>query len=109
MIFNINNHEFTIEEIEQKDIKEVLKSKNDTAEQVGKYFGLTCFDDNKIYLDSDLIEDRKRSTLAHELTHCYIGNCMSHQDRAYTEEEVCDLVANCHDFVSGVVNKYFDK
>ena len=108
MNFEINRQNFRIEEVSQKEIKDILEDKNDKIEPTGKYFGITCFDDNMIYLDKDVVGDRKRSTLAHELTHCYIANCMSHQDKIYTEEEVCDLVANCHDFVNTVVNEYFN-
>lgn len=107
MSFEINRQNFKIEEVTQKEIKDILEGKNDKIEPIGKYFGITCFDDNMIYLDKDVVVDRKRSTLAHELTHCYIANCMSHQDKIYTEEEVCDLVANCHDFVNEIVNEYF--
>lgn len=109
MEFDINNQRFIIKEVTQKEIKDILTEKNDKIEQTGMYFGVTCFDDNTIYLDANLKQDRKRSTLAHELTHCYIANCMSHQDRIYTEEEVCDLVSNSYLFVNEVVNGYFNQ
>ena len=77
--------------------------------EYGKWFGVTFFDLNKIFIDKDLPDDRKRKTLYHELTHCYINSYIGHTDREYCEEEVCDIVANCSEIIGRVVNEYFDK
>lgn len=44
--------------------------------------------------------DRKKSTLIHELAHCYIDNYITHCDKQYTEEDVADIVANLHDIIT---------
>lgn len=48
--------------------------------------------------------DRKKSTLIHELAHCYIDNYITHCDKQYTEEDVADIVANLH--YSIITNNY---
>ena len=60
----------------------------------------------KIYIDEDLPADRKKATLIHELTHCYIDNYITHCDKQYTEEDVADIVANSYDIIHDIVEQY---
>ena len=52
--------------------------------------------------------DRKKATLIHELTHCYIDNYITHCDKQYTEEDVADIVANSYDIIHEIVEQYFE-
>ena len=112
MKFKINNRNWEIKEVSQKEIKEKEKEYynngvyNNPVED-GRYFGITYHDEQLILIDKDLHPERKRITLMHELTHCYINCFMTHQDFEYNEEFVCDIVANSHDIIHDITNEYF--
>lgn len=54
-------------------------------------------------------EDKwKRSTLLHELGHCYIITYITHQDKNYNEEDVVDIISNSHDIIRNIADKYFE-
>lgn len=108
MKFKINNKTWEIKELSQEDMKAELKKHYDTVESNGKYFGLTYADIQTIFLDKDLCPERKRSTLLHELGHCYIVTYITHQDKNYNEEDVTDIISNSHDIIREIVDKYFD-
>ena len=111
MKFKINGCEWQIKELSQNDIrKEMLQRADEEIEskpELGRYFGVTFHDVQIIYLDKNLPNDRKRKTLIHELTHCYISCYITHQEKNYDEEMVADIVANSHDIICGIVGKYF--
>lgn len=114
MKFKINGIDWKIEEKSQEEIKTIINTKKaESVENVksldSRFFGVTYPDDLVIYLDKDLPEQRKRLTLLHELTHCYIGLYITHIDKNYSEEDVCDIVSNSHDIVKSIVDKYFRK
>lgn len=76
--------------------------------QKGKYFGLTYFDEQKIYIDKDLHVQQKVQTLLHELMHCYIGSYIfCSQEQMFNEELVCDISANSHIMITNIICKYF--
>lgn len=51
----MNNREWEIVELSQEDMQNHFKDyKWDGEPQKGKYFGLTYFDEQKIYIDKDL-------------------------------------------------------
>lgn len=107
--FKINNKNWEIKEISQEQMREQLKQHNDRVEEFGKYYGLTYADTQTIYLDKDLCIDRKRTTLLHELGHCYINTYITHLDQNYSEEDVVDIIANSHDIIREIVDKYFNQ
>ena len=107
--FKMNDNNWTIEEKMQSEIQETMKQRGNEIEKGSKWFGITMTDTHQIFLDQDLHEDRKRNTLKHELTHCYIVNFMSHIDRNFCEEEVADIVANSIDIINKIVTDYFSK
>ena len=72
--FKMNDNNWTIEEKMQSEIQETMKQRGNEIEKGSKWFGITMTDTHQIFLDQDLHEDRKRNTLKHELTHCYIVN-----------------------------------
>lgn len=113
MKFKINNREWTITETSQESIKNMQNIRRANEEENLKsidtrYYGITYCDIQKIYIDEDLPADRKKATLIHELTHCYIDNYITHCDKQYTEEDVADIVANSYDIIHEIVEQYFE-
>lgn len=106
MKFKINNKTWYIKELSQEQMKEELKKHYENPDLNGKYYGLTYADIQTIFLDKDLCSDRKRSTLLHELTHCYIDNYITHCEKQYSEEDVADIVANSYDIIHEIVEQY---
>ena len=103
MKFKINDRKWEIKEVNQDKMRELehdVDSKN-------TYFGLTIYEEQKIYLLEDLKSEQKRQTLIHELFHCYIGVYASFQDFQINEEVVCNLVGNSHDIIHKIVVDYF--
>lgn len=115
MKFKMNGVEWKIFEASQEAIKQINNSragsgeKDDVKSLKDRYYGITFTDLCKIYIDEDLPKDRKRKTLIHELTHCYIVSYITHQDKSYDEEMVADIVANSHDIIRRIVDEYFSK
>ena len=107
MQFKINNKTWEIKELSQEEIKQEMKRHFENPVMEGKYFGITYSDIQTIYLDKDLCNERKRSTLLHELTHCYIETFITHLSRSYSDEDVCDIVSNSHDIIRDIVDEYF--
>lgn len=107
--FKINNKTWEIKEIQQEQMREEIKKRNDRFDEYGKYFGITYSDTQTIYLDKDLCLERKRTTLLHELGHCYINTFITHLDKNYNEEDVVDIIANSYDIIREIVDKYFGK
>lgn len=105
--FMINNQSWQIKEITQEEMREELKKHNDRIDEFGKYYGLTYADIQTIFIDKDLCVDRKRTTLLHELAHCYILAYITHLDRNYSEEDVADIIANSHDIISKILSNYY--
>lgn len=111
--FKINNKSWTIEEKSQSEIKKMQNERRANEEENVKsldtrYYGITYCDIQKIYIDKDLPTDRKKSTLIHELSHCYIDNYITHCDKQYVEEDVADIVSNSYDIIAEIINKYFN-
>lgn len=112
MKFKINNREWTITETSQSDIKNMQNIRKANEEENIKsidtrYYGITYTDTQKIYIDEDLPNDRKKATLIHELTHCYIVSFITHCDKTYSEEDVADIVSNSYDIIHEIANNYF--
>lgn len=99
MKFKMNNRDWEIKEVDDKDFIELT---NDDS----YYFGLTIRDEQQIWLNKNLCKEQKRQTLMHELLHCYIG-CYLFNQESYTEEHVCNLSANAHDLIHKIIEEYF--
>lgn len=112
MKFEINSCVWIIKEVTQEDIKKEMETRYNRHIEgepcnEGRYFGTTYHDMQIIYLDKELPIDRKKKTLLHELTHCYIGSYITHMDKTYCEEDICDIVSNSYDIINKIVEKYF--
>lgn len=109
MKFKINNREWEIKELSQEEIRQhMIEYKYSGKPQLGKYYGQTYFDEEKIYIDKDLSKGQKRQTLLHELMHCYIGCYLFQNNKDYTEEELCNISASSHDIIHEILDKYFN-
>ena len=111
MNFKINNRGWEIIELSQREIKDIQnKRRANEDENINsvdtRYHGITYVDVQKIYLDKDLPEDKKKATLIHELVHCYISNYITHSHKQYCEEDVADIVANSFEIITEIVNNY---
>lgn len=113
MKFKMNNVEYTIKEVSQQEYKE-LRIKEDEEDGVeisdvknGIYQGSTYYTKGIIYIDKNLPHEIKRKTLIHELTHCYIREYITHEEKNYSEEMVADISANSHDIIHKIVEDYF--
>jgi len=114
MTFKINNCEWIIKELSQEQMKAELQKRyareiEEEPSHSGRYLGLTFEDTQTIMLDEELPNDRKRKTLLHELTHCYINMYITHENKTYCEEDICNIVANSYYIITEIVNKYFEK
>lgn len=107
MKFKINEKEWEIIETSQEEMKSELKKHYEEPIQNGRYYGITFPDNQIIYIDKDLHIERKKTTLIHELSHCYIVTYITHQDKNYNEEDVCDILANSHYIIHNIVEDYF--
>ena len=113
MKFKINNRIWEILEVSQAEIKTMQNERKANDEEdiksiASRYYGVTYCDICKIYIDKDLPIDRKKATLIHELTHCFIDNYITHDEKQYSEEDVADIVSNSFDFINEVVKQYID-
>lgn len=102
MKITVNNQTWKIKEVPYESGKLVV---NGTFRQ-----GTTHFHTQTIYLSNDLLEDRKREVLLHELTHCFLYATQAYVDKEnFTEEEVCEFVALYGAKVTDIMRKYFEE
>lgn len=99
MKFKMNDITYVIKEVSQKEYKE-LRVKEDEEDDVeisdvknGIYQGSTHHTKGIVYIDKNLPHEIKRKTLIHELTHCYIREYITHEEKTYSEEMVADRLA----------------
>lgn len=99
MEFIINNSKWQIKEISQEEM-DYENSKD------GYYtHGYTSYKENIIYINKTSPE--KERTLKHELTHCWLYMYGHNQDdKQFTNEDVCEIVASINDFINNIINKY---
>lgn len=98
MKFEINNTEWTIELVEEATINNEMK--NDGT------LGVTIYKTQTIMLQKDQANIIK--TLKHELTHVWLYEYGHNQndDKTFSYEDVCEIVASSNDFVNEIVNQY---
>lgn len=110
MKFCIDDISWEIKEISQEEIRRILKERNekelDSKPDLGRYLGVTIPDENIIYLDKNLAKSRKEKTLIHELTHTYISEFITHSEKSYSEEDVCDIMANAFFTINTIFQEY---
>lgn len=101
MKFKINNTEWTIEEVDEATINNEMK--NDGT------LGVTIYKTQKVMLLKDQANIIK--TLKHELTHVWLYEYGHNQndDKTFTYEDVCEVVASSNDFINEIVKEYLEK
>ena len=113
MKIEMNGIKYTIKEVSQKEYKKLRVQEDELVQAkspdmtTGVWYGASHHYINVIYLDKTLPRDRKRKTLMHELVHCFISEHITHEEKQYDEEMVCDIVANSHDIIENIVKRYF--
>ena len=110
--FKMNNRSWTIEEKSQEEIKKYQTERRANEDEniksiTPRYYGVTHVDIQKIYIDKDLLPDRKKQVLIHELTHCYIAEYITHSENQYSEEDIADITSNSFEIIENIVNSYF--
>lgn len=112
MEFELNGIYYKIVEISQKEYKEFRKKEdendgcNSDDTKTGIYLGATHYKTCTIYLDKDMPMERKIKTLYHELGHCYINEFIGHENNNFSEENVCDIIANSHAMIESIVRRF---
>lgn len=69
--------------------------------------GITYFDSHKIYIDKDMMPDKKRNTLLHELVHAVLFSTQVEVKKKYTEENLCDFIGMYGDLIHNTADLYF--
>lgn len=98
MEFKINNTEWTIEEVDEATINNEMKSDGT--------LGVTIYRTQTIMLLKDQANIIK--TLKHELTHVWLYEYGHNQndEKTFTYEDVCEIVASSNDFINEIVQAY---
>ena len=91
-------------------IKEISREEMDYDKGRSGYYthGYTCYSENVIYINKTSSE--RIRTLIHELTHCWLYMYGHNQeDKKFTNEDVCEIVASMYNFISDVCKKYSER
>lgn len=101
MRFKINNTEWIIEEVDEATINNEMKADGT--------LGVTIYKTQKIMLLKDQVNIIK--TLKHELTHVWMYEYGHNQndDKTFSYEDVCEVVASSNDFINEIVQEYLKK
>lgn len=101
MKFKINNTEWTIEEVDEATINNEMKADGT--------LGVTIYKTQTIMLLKDQANIIK--TLKHELTHVWLYEYGHNQndDKTFSYEDVCEVVASSNDFINEIVRQYKEK
>ena len=110
--FKMNNRNWKIEEKSQEEIKQYQNERRSNEDENirslnPRYYGITYVDIQKIYIDRDLLPDRKKQVLIHELTHCYIAEYITHSENQYSEEDIADINSNSFEIIKEIIDSYF--
>lgn len=96
MQIKINNALWTIKIVDEAVINNIMKTDGS--------MGLTIYKTQEILLLNEQANIIK--TLKHELTHAWLYE-YGHMDReSYSQEDVCEIVSSCNEFINDVVNRY---
>ena len=101
MKFKINNTEWAIKEVDEATINNEMKQDG--------ILGVTIYKTQEILLLKEQANIIK--TLKHELTHVWLYEYGHNQDdeKTYSYEDVCEIVASSNDFVNEIVEEYKSK
>lgn len=96
--FKCNNSKWTIKEVDEATINNEMK--NDGT------LGVVIYKTQTIMLLRDQANIIK--TLKHELTHVWLYEYGHNQndDKTFSYEDVCEVVASSNDFINEIVDRY---
>lgn len=106
MVFEIDNDTWSIE---IKDKQTMLSKLNEDRPEEDRYtyaFGVCIYPKHEIWINEDACKEQQIRTLRHELTHCFLWYSGCYNAPSYTEEMVCDIVANSYNFINDIINKF---
>ena len=70
--------------------------------------GLTCYDENIIYLNEK--SPNKKKSLIHELEHCYLYEYgFNPFNKQFDLEDVCEIIAGSFEIIKKIVEDYFGR
>ena len=99
MEFEINKSKWTIEVVSKDQMK--LETDNNYT------MGLTIYMEQRVLLCESQANIIK--TLKHELVHVWLYEYgHSQNEKGYSYEEVCEIVASSNEFINEIVNKYME-
>lgn len=99
MEFEINGAKWIIEEVDDAVMNNEMK--NDYT------LGATIYKEQKILLVKSNANILR--TLIHELTHVWLweyGHNQHREDKIFTHEDICEIVASSNNFINEIVEKY---
>lgn len=98
MKFKINNTDWTIENVDEATINNEMKCEGT--------LGVTIYRSQKIMLLKNQANIIK--TLKHELAHVWLYEYGHNQndDKIFSYEDVCEIVASSNDFINEIVEQY---
>lgn len=98
MIFEINGSIWTIKDVGEDKMK--LEANNDYT------LGLSIYKTQEILILDN--QANKIKTLKHELCHVFMYEYGHNQsnNKTYTFEDICEIVASSNDFINETVKKY---
>lgn len=101
MNFTMNNQIWEIKEISNAEMNIICGS------DLGQTFthGVTRYSEFRIYIN-DIAPDKK-TTLYHELMHCFMYEFgHNQQDRIFNNEDICEISACSHDIIHKIVENW---
>lgn len=105
MKFKMNDKDWNIKEVSKFEIIDFYKSVT-SNEDIETVYGLTDFENKRVYINMQICKQKKTHTLMHELMHVYIEEYCCPKNE-YDEEELCNFSANSHDIIHKIVEEYF--
>lgn len=92
---------WTVYEVTTDDPK--LTFKGTTA------LGMTYYMTQSIYIDKALTKDHKIEVIRHEITHAVIFETQFAENKKYSEEDICELIAIYGKVICDLADKVYNK
>lgn len=90
-----------------KDYEYEILEVDGSNEYLDRRYGMTIHDNQTIYLWKDMLKDRKRQVLFHELTHVFLEANGFRQHKTFNHEQICEFVSYYAEDILNIVNQYF--
>ena len=104
MEFEINGMKWQV--FKKSSIEIINSYKDQMNEEINYLFGYTDFVKHEIWINKETCFDQQCTTLAHELTHCWLFNSGMYYVENFKSETLCEIVANSYRFINDIVERY---